>query len=141
MANSPYDNEYRIRFQAAIKDLASQGDSGELIERLLSALLDPLFMDDDSLLKTLLTYKFDFTSTEAGLTTEDLDNFNKLIKALGTFGIKATADNFVLAEVINGALPILNSLLLSDLLGFEIETDDIIGFLEGFLNDYLVDSL
>ena len=140
VANSPYDNEYRIRFQAAIKDLASQGDSGELIERLLSALLDPLFMDDDSLLKTLLTYKFDFTSTEAGLTTEDLDNFNKLIKALGTFGIKATADNFVLAEVINGALPFLNSLLLSDLLGFEIETDDIIGFLEGFLNDYLVDS-
>ncbi len=140
VANSPYDDNYRLRFQAAMKDLSAQGDSGLLVERLLSTLLDPLFNDEDSLLKQLLTYKFDFTSAECGFTAEDITSFNNLIGSLKfILGISAEVDNFVLVDVVNGALPVLSP-LLEGLLGFGLETTDIIGFLEGFLDDYLVDS-
>lgn len=140
-ANTPYDNAYRLRFQAAIKDLAAQGDSGELIERLLYALLNPLYLEEDSLLRTLFTYKFDFTKAtgEYAFTKDDIDSFNKLIGALEIFGIQATANNFVLVDIVNGALPILGP-MIGDLLGFELNTNDILGFLDGFLEDYLVES-
>ena len=140
-ANTPYDNAYRVRFQAAIKDLAAQGDSGELIERLLYALLNPLYLEEDSLLRTLLTYKFDFTKAtgEYALTEADIASFNDLMSKLELFRIQATADNFVLVDIVNDALPVLGP-IIGNLLGFELNTNDILGFLDGFLEDYLVES-
>ncbi len=144
VANSPYDDAYRLRFQAAMKDLSAQGDSGLLVERLLSTLLNPLFYEEDSLLKQLLGYKFDFTDPACGFSDEDITQYNKLMQTLSIVGVSAPVDNFVLADVVNGALPYVGG-LLEGLLGFglNIPSDgsfDIINFVNGFLADYLVDS-
>ena len=140
-ANSPYDPVQREQFRAALKDLEQQADSGEIIERLLGELLNPLLLDDNALITTLLTYKFDFTSEACGLTQKELASFDSLVSMIRMLfkieGIKA--DNFVLADIVNGAMPIVAP-MIEDMLGFAIETTDVIGFIKEFIGDYLVDS-
>jgi len=57
----PNDKVYRQRMLAAMKDLHAQLVSGQFVDTLLDTVLDPLFNDDNSLLKTLLDFKFDFS--------------------------------------------------------------------------------
>ena len=139
-ANSPYDPAQREQFKAALKDLKAQSDTGEIIERLLGELLNPLLLDDNALLPTLFNYKFDFTSEECGLTETEVDDLNELLGLVSLIGVpEINASNFVLADIINGAMPILSP-MIEDMLGFAIETNDILAFLEEFIGDYLVDS-
>lgn len=139
-ANSPYDPAQREQFKAALKDLKQQAESGEIIRRLLGQVLDPLLLNDDALLPTLLKHKFDFTSAECGLTEDEIEDFDEILGLVSLLGLpEISSSNFVLVDIINGALPVLSP-MIEDMLGFAIETTDILAFIEEFIGDYLVDS-
>ena len=139
-ANSPYDPAQRAQFKAAMKDLEAQSNSGEIIERLLGQLLNPLILDDNALIPTLLNYKFDFTSEACGLTEDEVEDFGDILSLVEmVVGVTVNPSNFVLADIINGAMPMLSP-MIEDMLGFAIETTDVIGFIKEFIGDYLVDS-
>lgn len=159
----PTDATYRKRMLAALNDMCDQLESGEFVEKLLSALLDPIFSNDGSLLKTILNHKFDFSDAveKNYLTPDELESLKKglgeglpeilnmpLVKNLlqsmgitlelpGDYSIDAT--NFVLVDVINDLLPAIKT-VVAKLLGFSLEGSDVIGIVQNFLDSYLVDS-
>lgn len=140
-ANSPYDPVQRAQFKAALEDIKKQSESGEIIERLLGELFEPLLLGDNALIPTLLTYKFDFTSEECGLTEKEIEDFERILTFIRTLlnAPECNSANFVLADVINGALSVVSP-MIEDMLGFAIETTDILSFIKEFIGDYLVDS-
>ncbi len=159
----PYNPTYRLRMVAAIKDMHEQLLSGKFVKDLLTTLLDPIFTEDGSLLKTILNNHFDFgDAVDKGYITEEA--FAHLKKGLGeklpsllnmsivqTFlannGIEISlpedysidAENFVLKDVVNDLLPAIKT-LVAKLLGFSLEGSDVISIVQNFLDSYLVDS-
>lgn len=159
----PTDATYRKRMLAALNDMCDQLESGEFVEKLLSALLDPVFSNDGSLLKTILNHKFDFSDAVENnyLTPDELESLKKglgeglpeilkmplvknLLQSMGItlelpedYSIDAT--NFVLVDVINDLLPAIKT-VVAKLLGFSLEGSDVIGIVQNFLDSYLVDS-
>lgn len=159
----PTDATYRKRMLAALNDMCDQLESGEFVEKLLSALLDPVFSNDGSLLKTILNHKFDFNDAveKNYLTPDELESLKKglgeglpeilkmplvknLLQSMGItlelpedYSIDAT--NFVLVDVINDLLPAIKT-VVAKLLGFSLEGSDVIGIVQNFLDSYLVDS-
>ena len=159
----PTDATYRKRMLAALNDMCGQLESGEFVEKLLSALLDPIFSNDGSLLKTILNHKFDFSDAveKDYLTPDELESLKKglgeglpeilkmplvknLLQSMGItlelpedYSIDAT--NFVLVDVINDLLPAIKT-VVAKLLGFSLEGSDVIGIVQNFLDSYLVDS-
>lgn len=159
----PTDATYRKRMLAALNDMCDQLESGEFVEKLLSALLDPVFSNDGSLLKTILNHKFDFSDAveKNYLTPDELQSLKKglgeglpeilnmplvknLLQSMGitlelpeNYSIDAT--NFVLVDVINDLLPAIKT-VVAKLLGFSLEGSDVIGIVQNFLDSYLVDS-
>ena len=159
----PTDATYRKRMLAALNDMCDQLESGEFVEKLLSALLDPVFSNDGSLLKTILNHKFDFSDAveKNYLTADELESLKKglgeglpeilnmplvknLLQSMGItlelpedYSIDAT--NFVLVDVINDLLPAIKT-VVAKLLGFSLEGSDVIGIVQNFLDSYLVDS-
>lgn len=159
----PTDATYRKRMLAALNDMCDQLESGEFVEKLLSALLDPVFSNDGSLLKTILNHKFDFSDAveKNYLTSDELESLKKglgeglpailkmplvknLLQSMGItlelpedYSIDAT--NFVLVDVINDLLPAIKT-VVAKLLGFSLEGSDVIGIVQNFLDSYLVDS-
>lgn len=159
----PYNPTYRLRMVAAIKDMQKQLLSGKFVQDLLKTLLDPIFTEDGSLLKTILGNHFDFKdAVEKGYITEAA--FAHLKKGLGTqlpsvlnntvvkgfltqLGVEISlpadysinAEDFVLVDVINDLLPAIKT-LVAKLLGFSLEGPDVISIVQNFLDSYLVDS-
>lgn len=159
----PTDATYRKRMLAALNDMCDQLESGVFVEKLLSALLDPVFSNDGSLLKTILNHKFDFRDAveKDYLTPDELESLKKglgeglpeilkmplvknLLQSMGitlelpeNYSIDAT--NFVLVDVINDLLPAIKT-VVAKLLGFSLEGSDVIGIVQNFLDSYLVDS-
>lgn len=159
----PTDATYRKRMLAALNDMCDQLESGVFVEKLLSALLDPVFSNEGSLLKTILNHKFDFSDAveKDYLTPDELESLKKglgeglpeilkmplvknLLQSMGItlelpedYSIDAT--NFVLVDVINDLLPAIKT-VVAKLLGFSLEGSDIIGIVQNFLDSYLVDS-
>lgn len=159
----PTDATYRKRMLAALNDMCDQLESGEFVEKLLSALLDPVFSNDGSLLKTILNHKFDFSDAvkKNYLTPDELESLKKglgeglpeilkmplvknLLQSMGitlelpeNYSIDAT--NFVLVDVINDLLPAIKT-VVAKLLGFSLEGSDVVGIVQNFLDSYLVDS-
>lgn len=159
----PTDATYRKRMLAALNDMCDQLESGVFVEKLLSALLDPVFSNDGSLLKTILNHKFDFRDAveKDYLTPDELESLKKglgeglpeilkmplvknLLQSMGItlelpedYSIDAT--NFVLVDVINDLLPAIKT-VVAKLLGFSLEGSDVIGIVQNFLDSYLVDS-
>ncbi len=159
----PTDATYRKRMLAALNDMCDQLESGEFVEKLLSALLDPVFSNDGSLLKTILNHKFNFSDAveKDYLTPDELESLKKglgeglpeilkmplvknLLQSMGItlelpedYSIDAT--NFVLVDVINDLLPAIKT-VVAKLLGFSLEGSDVIGIVQNFLDSYLVDS-
>ena len=159
----PTDATYRKRMLAALNDMCDQLESGEFVEKLLSALLDPVFSNDGSLLKTILNHKFDFSDAveKNYLTPDELESLKKglgeglpeilnmplvknLLQSMGItlelpedYSIDAT--NFVLVDIINDLLPAIKT-VVAKLLGFSLEGSDVIGIVQNFLDSYLVDS-
>lgn len=159
----PTDATYRKRMLAALNDMCDQLESGEFVEKLLSALLDPVFSNDGSLLKTILNHKFDFSDAveKNYLTPDELESLKKglgeglpeilkmplvknLLQSMGItlelpedYSIDAT--NFVLVDIINDLLPAIKT-VVAKLLGFSLEGSDVVGIVQNFLDSYLVDS-
>ncbi len=158
--NSPYNESYRLRFIAAMGDLSNQCDSGKLARDLFGSLLNPLYFNDDSLLKTLLTYHFDFTKGEYGLTSTEVREMNSIIRFVlnvvasikfdsktgvatdkdgNVLDISISLDNFVLVDVVDGLLPVLSG-ILNDSLSVALEGDDTIDAITNLFYSYLTDS-
>lgn len=151
MSIQPDDPVYRARFIAALRDFSEQCDSGELGRKLFTTLLNPLYFNEDSLLKTLLNFKFDFVNG-AAFTDTDTYNLDSVIDLLEgmiatrlpedrqeDFSLEISPDNFVLVKVADGAWDVITG-LLDSLLGFSLPGSGIISALDGFLDAYLVDS-
>ncbi len=156
----PYDKTYRKRMLSAVKDLHAQLLSGKFAKDLFDAVLDPLFVSDNSLLKTLLNYSFDFRDAvdKEYLTQSEYDKLNRnlknikslfplvenLLKSMGMavtfpedFAIKS--DDFVLSETLNPLMPLVKN-LLAKFIGFNLDGDDIISAIQNVLDDYLTQS-
>lgn len=159
----PYNPTYRLRMVAAVNDMHEQLISGKFVENLLTTLLNPIFTEDGSLLKTILNHKFDFgDAVDKGYMTKAA--FEHLKKGLGSklpsvlnmtavknvlakLGVEISlpadysidAENFVLVNVINDLLPAIKT-LVAKLLGFSLEGPDVISIVQNFLDSYLVDS-
>lgn len=155
--NTPYDEAYRQRFVAALSDFLNQCNSGKLVNDLFSKLLNPLFYDENSLLKTLLNYKFDFTCEAAGLSAAELKQLAKydedgylsggmfyvlgnLLRSLYGANITLSDSNFVLGDIINGALPVVSKLLANSF-SISLNGDTIVECVENLIGDYFTDSL
>lgn len=156
----PYDKTYRKRMLSAVKDLHSQLLSGKFAQDLFGTILDPLFNNDDSLLKTLLNYEFDFhNAVDEGYIDEQAytklaDSF-KNIKGLldlvqGVLqeanisftlpkDFSLDASSFSLAGTVNPLLPVLKP-LVAQLIGFNLDGDNIIEVVEKVLDGYLTES-
>ncbi len=163
----PTNALYRKRMLAAVKDMQSQLESGVFVENLLNALLDPIFVEDGSLLKTILGHHFDFENAiGAGyLTQKQFDSLKKGLGSIGemladpdtaslingftqeklgiTFSIPAgfslDANDFCLLNIINDLLPTIKG-LVANLLGFSLDGPDVISIVNNFLDSYMVDS-
>lgn len=164
----PTNATYRKRMTAAIKELHEYAESGQLVERLLDTLLQPLYYDDNSLLKTLLNYRFDFSkgkttpmhgdNTKMYFTDEEYEAIEdvftntlsspitlKLIEKLvgAKLGKKKleTMDptNFVLNTTIDEVMPMLKS-ALANLIGFNLTGDTLVESIDDALNGYLTES-
>lgn len=158
----PYDATYRKRMLAAMKDIHAQLISGEFVEDLLTAILDPVFTEEGSVLKTLLTRKFNFhDAVDDGYLTEyefmslkkGLSKISDLLanpavsSIISNLGIEIEipkdfaidAENIVIGDLIDDFLPAVKSLVAS-LLGFSMEGDSLISIAQNFLDSYLVES-
>ncbi|GEM_PF-843723 len=160
----PTDKTYRKRMLAAVKDMQAQLQSGEFVERLLNALLDPIFVEDGSLLKSILGYHFDFEKAiDAHYLTEE--QFNSLKKGLSSIGenmpdilnlasaflekygitveipesFSLDANDFCLLDIVNDLLPTIKG-VVAKLLGFSLDGPDVISIVNNFLDSYMVDS-
>ena len=159
----PYNPTYRLRMVAAVNDLHEQLISGKFVENLLTTLLNPIFTEDGSLLKTILNHKFDFgDAVDKGYISEaafahlkkglgsklpSVLNMSAVKNVLAKLGVEISlpadysidAENFVLVNVINDLLPAIKT-LVAKLLGFSLEGPDVISIVQNFLDSYLVDS-
>ena len=163
----PTDRTFRKRMTAALKDIHEYAASGALVEDLLNTLLDPLYRNDDSLLKTLLNYKFDFNdAVEKGYLTEEqfdqlsglFDMVNGLVPALpqlvnGLMGTDIPEDafdiyeeiellkenNVILGVVVDELMPILKAVAAS-LIGFNLTGDTLTEAVDTALHGYLTES-
>lgn len=159
----PYNPTYRLRMVAAVNDMHEQLISGKFVENLLTTLLNPIFTEDGSLLKTILNHKFDFgDAVDKGYISEaafahlkkglgsklpSVLNMTAVKNVLAKLGVEISlpadysidAKNFVLVNVINDLLPAIKT-LVAKLLGFSLEGPDVISIVQNFLDSYLVDS-
>ncbi len=148
--NSASDPEYRERLISATNEILEDAKSGQFAEDLFSALLEPLFYDDNSLIKSLLSYRFDFSDSSVGLTMSEKANLNKLFDILsgllGALGVdkdfEIKADDFCLGDILSALLESdMVAGLLSDMLGFAPNAgDDIITTVENLLDTILTDQ-
>ncbi len=158
----PYNPTYRLRMVAAVKDMKEQLLSGKFVQDLFKTLLDPIFTEDGSLLKTVLNYKFDFKDAASKGYISD-EAFARLKKGLGEKlpsllstakpllegyiktkidipeNYTIDAQNFVLVNLLNDWLPVIKS-LAGNLLGFSLDGPDVVSIVQNFLDSYLVDS-
>lgn len=152
----PFNPTYRLRMVAAVKDMQEQLLSGKFVKDLLKTLLDPIFTEDGSLLKTILNNHFNFKdAVEKEYITEAA--FAHLKKGLGTQlpsllknplfsaflslpdNYSINAEDFVLVNVVNDLLPAIKT-LVAKRLGFSLEGPDVISIVQNFLDSYLVES-
>lgn len=151
-ANSPYDAAYRKRYQAAMQDFAAQCDSGKLVSDLVWGLLNPLYADDNSILKALLEYEFDFVNGTCSLDEADyklnkteLGQLNLVVSAVKTLAtnngvsVDVNTSKFVLKDIVDALLPLLDS-LLGDSLGISLKGTDLYAIVDGLLDGYVTDS-
>lgn len=162
----PTDKTYRKRMVRAINDLHNQLISGQFVQDLLDALLNPLFNNDDALLKKLLNYEFDFSKAvdEGYLTSSEYSKWSYFLrKALGKpdggamgliraflrtklgvelpedFALSYDPEKVSLGEIINDLLPIVKP-LVGDLIGFNMDGDDLITIVDNALKGYITPS-
>ncbi len=159
----PTDKTYRKRMLYAIKDFDEQLRNGKVVDVLLSSILDPLFNNEDSLLKTLLNYEFNFADavTKGYLTEQQFSNLeyalgeglnskfikNLIIKFASSFGAEFPSDielvydaeKLSLNGVLNDLIPALKP-IIANLMGFNMVGDSLESILSNVLGDYVTPS-
>jgi len=144
---NPAEDDY---YAIAVNDLRKQCVNGKLIEKILYTVLNPLLLDDNSLLKQIYYYGFDLS---IGMNEEQLEVANELIEMLVDIvndlfiedeSAKLSKDivnlkNFTLNSVLDNAKSTIST-LLNDLLGFDMGEKNILEAAEDFVNSYLTES-
>lgn len=141
--------EYDVYYAYALKDLCAQCSDGSLVETLLMTLLDPLLLQDNSLIKQLYEYNFDFSALQdkynlSDAQTAQIKEVFQIIRdflMLSDMNAEEFMSNFKLQTVLSTTLVYnLISGLLQDNFGIELE-GDIIDFAEDFIGKYMTESL
>lgn len=161
----PLDPVWRARYIAALRDFANKCDSGQLARDLFGILLDTLYYDEDSILKTLFAHRFNFGEGGVGIPNlalkivegiinnpADLANLildmieaddatRAEVLAAIPEGTKLNIDltDFSLGELIDGLWPIVKT-IVSNLLGIDLAGNSIFDAVDGLLDSYLTDS-
>ena len=164
----PLDPVWRARYIAALRDFAEKCDSGQLAKDLFGILLDTLYYDEDSILKTLFEYEINLTESGLNITlSESLVNIvnNKSVNSIKFLlnmaglhlddsvyetienaiasspdsGITVSKEAFVLNDALNALWPIAKA-LVRDLFGINLSGDTLYEGVDGLLDSYLTDS-
>lgn len=161
----PLDPVWRARYIAALRDFAEKCDSGQLARDLFGILLDTLYYDEDSILKTLFAHRFNFGEGGVGINYIILDIVEGIINNPANLantvldmieaddatraevlaaipeGTKLNIDltDFSLGELIDGLWPIVKT-IVSNLLGIDLAGNSIFDAVDGLLDSYLTDS-
>lgn len=161
----PLDPVWRARYIHALNDFAAKCDSGELARDLFGILLDYLYYDEDSILKTLLAHEFDLTKVQLNsiisslldVLIEDPNGIISTLKVL--FGLEfdesveeilnetipkgtsldMTLENFSLGKAIDALWPAIKG-VLGSMLGIHLSGDTLYEGVDGLLDSYLTDS-
>ena len=161
----PLDPVWRARYIHALNDFAAKCDSGALARDLFGILLDYLYYDEDSILKTLLAHEFDLTKVQLNTLISSLldvliNDPNGIISTLKVlFGLEfdesveeilnetipkgtsldMTLENFSLGKAIDALWPAIKG-VLGSLLGINLSGDTLYEGVDGLLDSYLTDS-
>ena len=161
----PLDPVWRARYIAALRDFAEKCDSGQLARDLFGILLDTLYYDEDSILKTLFAHRFNFgeggvgipnliLKLAEGIINNPVDLANTVLDMIEADdatraevlaaipeGTKLNIDltDFSLGELIDGLWPIVKT-IVSNLLGIDLAGNSIFDAVDGLLDSYLTDS-
>ena len=161
----PLDPVWRARYIHALNDFAAKCDSGELARDLFGILLDYLYYDEDSILKTLLAHEFDLTKVQLNTLISSLldvliNDPNGIISTLKVlFGLEfdesveeilnetipkgtsldMTLENFSLGKAIDALWPAIKG-VLGSMLGINLSGDTLYEGVDGLLGSYLTDS-
>ncbi len=156
---NPIDKTYRKRMTAALKDAHEQLISGKFAGDLLDALLDPLYKNEDSLLKTLLTKHYDIQKVrDAGyitpqqcenIITRMKDKFPKNWKDITTLlGVEVESGatvsaidmtDFTFEGIINMLLPVAKP-IVANMIGFNLSGENLFEIIDNALAGYVTDS-
>ena len=161
----PLDPVWRARYIHALNDFAAKCDSGALARDLFGILLDYLYYDEDSILKTLLAHEFDLTKVQLNTLISSLldvliNDPNGIISTLKVlFGLEfdesveeilnetipkgtsldMTLENFSLGKAIDALWPAIKG-VLGSMLGINLSGDTLYEGVDGLLDSYLTDS-
>ena len=164
----PLDPVWRARYIAALRDFANKCDSGQLARDLFGILLDTLYYDEDSILKTLFEYEIDLTESGLNSSVSDLlvnivnnrsvnsiklilnmaglhlddsvyETIENAIASSPDSGITVSKEAFVLNDALNALWPIAKA-LVGDLFGINLSGDTLYEGVDGLLDSYLTDS-
>ena len=164
----PLDPVWRARYIAALRDFAEKCDSGQLARDLFGILLDTLYYDEDSILKTLFEHEINLTESGlnstlseslvnivnnksvnsirfllnlAGLHLDDsvYETIENAIASSPDSGITVSKEAFVLNDALNALWPIAKA-LVRDLFGINLSGDTLYEGVDGLLDSYLTDS-
>ncbi len=164
----PLDPVWRARYIAALRDFAEKCDSGQLAKDLFGILLDTLYYDEDSILKTLFEYEINLTESGLNSSVSDLlvnivnnksvnsikfllnmaglhlddsvyETIENAIASSPDSGITVSKEAFVLNDALNALWPIAKA-LVGDLLGINLSGDTLYEGVDGLLDSYLTDS-
>ena len=161
----PLDPVWRARYIAALRDFANKCDSGQLARDLFGILLDTLYYDEDSILKTLFAHRCIFGEGGVQINYIILDMVESIINNPANLantifemievddatraevlaaipeGTKLNIDltDFSLGELIDGLWPIVKT-IVSNLLGIDLAGNSIFDAVDGLLDSYLTDS-
>lgn len=164
----PLDPVWRARYIAALRDFAEKCDSGQLAKDLFGILLDTLYYDEDSILKTLFEYEINLTESGLNSSVSDLlvnivnnksvnsikfllnmaglhlddsvyETIENAIASSPDSGITVSKEAFVLNDALNALWPIAKA-LVGDLLGINLSGDTLYDGVDGLLDSYLTDS-
>ena len=162
----PLDPVWRARYIAALQDFDAKCDSGQLAEDLFGILLDALWYDDDSILKTLLSAEINlrelgldtnnllvkavinvlrkpstiaslFTRLNLGLDAETLAMIEEAIPE--DLVIDINEERLVLVEVVDALWPVLTA-LLDSMLGLRLSGDNLYEGVNALADAYLTES-